>query len=299
MLLAAGLPTFEEFREADRTRRASQQWQSEPSVRLTQVEPSLVLGVTKKHRGDWELQWGAAELLSDWKEKRTQFESALMGSRTNVAVALRFGCAAAVEGQTELATKWLEYCQEHDKTNSVSWLAELWMLRGMGEADRFEPTGAGPVFRDYAEEAARARIRVLEAGGYSKYSARRVGFLPQLYAVRMAQDLRKGNHADYVEKFLLDTAKVMQVAATFLVAELAGESLETSMWERQKDSAMKETRMEALTTRRATLGGLLREMEKRVDAATEEQMVRYFDDLLLLGEVEAMKRLGCEVGRPR
>jgi hypothetical protein len=39
-------------------------------------------------------------------------------------------------------------------------------------------------------------------------------------------------------------------------------------------------------------------MERRIDSATEERMVAYFDDLLLLGEIEAMRRLGRDLGPP-
>jgi len=296
--LAAALPTFEDFREADHARRESRQWQSGASARLMQVEPSRLLEVAKKHRADWELQWGAAELLTDWKQKRPQFEVALVTSGTNTVVALRFACVAAVERQDKLALQWLDYCQRHDKTNNVPWLTELWVLRAQGESDRFEPTGASPVFRDGSGDATRARIRMLETIGYSKYAARRIGFLPKLYAVQMAQDLRRGKHAEYVQQFLLDVAKAMQTSPTFLVAELAGQSLESAMWEHQKDTPGKMSRLDELATRRTTLHELIQEMERRIDSATEERMVAYFDDLLLLGEIEAMRRLGRDLGPP-
>jgi len=298
ILLAAALPTFDDFREADRARRESRQWQSEATGRLMQIEPVRILDVAKRHKADWELQWGVAELLTDWKQKRPHFEAALAASGTNTVIAIRFACAAATERQDELALKWLDYCQHHDKTNNVPWLAELWVLQAQGESDRFEPTGAGPVFRDCSGDAARARIRVLEAAGYSKYAARRIGFLPKLYAIQMAQDLRRGKHAEYVQQFLLNTAKAMQTDPTFLVTELAGESLESTMWGRQKDSLTKTTRQDELATRRTALGDLIHEMERRVETATEERMVQYFDDLLLVGEVEAMRLLGRDLSRP-
>jgi hypothetical protein len=299
IVLAASLPTFEDFREADRARRESRQWQTGTAARLMQVEPGRVLDVAKKRRDDWELQWGAAELLTDWKQKRPHFEAALAASGTNSAIALRFACAAATERQDKLAQQWLEwleYCQRHDKSNNVPWLVELWLLRAQGGADRFKPTSAGSMFRDCSGDAARAQIRMLETIGYSKYAARRIGFLPKLYAVQMAQELRRGQHAEHVQKFLLDVAKAMQSSPTFLVAELAGQSLESAMWERQKDSALKMARLDDLAARRSALGDLIQEMERRVDAATEERMVNYYDDLLLLGEIEAMRRLGRDLG---
>lgn len=290
--LLVALPSFEDFREADRARRESGRWQSEAIARWMQVDTNHLLDVAKRERHDWELQWGAAELLTNWQQKRSQFELALTASRTNVAVALRFACAAAVQKkQSELALRWLEYCQRHDKTNSVAWLAELWVLCAQGEADRFEPSGAGPVFRDYSGEAARARIRMLEAAGYSKYAARRIGFLPQLYGAQMAQDLRGGRHEGYVQEFLMETAKAMQRSPTFLVVELVGQSLESAMWGRREDSPAKVARLEELAERRAMLEGLIRDMEQLVDRAIEERMVRYFDEVLLLGEIEAMHRL--------
>lgn len=295
--VAAALPSFEDFRETDRARRESGQWQSESIGRLLRVEPSRIVDAARKHRADWELQWGAAELLTGWKEKQTQFEIAITSSGTNTAVALRFACAAASEGQDKLALHWLDYCQRHDKTNSVAWLIELWVLRRQGEADRFEPTGAGPVFRDGADGAARARIRILEAIGYSKYAARRIGFLPKLYAVEMAQELRRGRYEGYVEQFLAETAKAMQAAPTFLVAELAGQSLESAMWDRQKDSTVKMSRLDELAARRTMLRELVEEMEHRVDVAAEDRMCEYFDDLLLFGEIEAMRRLGRDIRR--
>jgi hypothetical protein len=298
MVVAAALPTFEDFREADRARRESGRWPSEAAGRLMQVEPSLVLDAAKKHRGDWELQWGAAELLSDWKQKRSLFEAALAASGTNTAVVLRLACAAAVEGRDKIAQQWLDYCQRHDGTNGVPWLAELWVLREQGEVGRFEPAGAGPLFRDGSVGAARVRIRMLEAVGYSKYAARRVGFLPKLYAVQMAQELRRGKHAEYVQRFLLDVGKAMQKEPAFLVAELAGQSLESAMWDRQKDAAPKMARLDELGARRLALGDLIKEMEQRIDGASEERMVAYFDELLLVGEIEAMRRLGRDLGPP-
>lgn len=297
-IVLGALPTFEDFREADRARRESGQWQTEKLVRLMQVEAARVMETAQRHRHDWELQWGAAELLSSWKLKCAFFEAALAGSRTNLGVALRFACAATVEREDKLAAQWLGYCQRHDKTNSVCWLAELWLLRAQGEADRFEPTGAGPEFRDYGAGAARARIRILEAMGYSKYAARRIGFLPKLYAVQMAQDLRRGKHEGYVQQFLLETAAAMQQQPIFLVTELAGQSLESAIWAMQPDSPRKAARLEELAERRAWLTEMLEEMEKRVDAAPEERMVRYFDELLLLGELEAMRRLARDLGPP-
>jgi hypothetical protein len=41
------------------------------------------------------------------------------------------------------------------------------------------------------------------------------------------------------------------------------------------------------------------QLEQRVSVATEEQMVNYFDDLSLRGEVSAMQRLGRELGEAR
>ncbi|MCX7887302.1 MAG: hypothetical protein N3B01_08655 [Verrucomicrobiae bacterium] len=298
IVLGAWLPSFEDFREADRARRESGRWQSEALARLMQVNPARVLEVARRHSHDWEMQWGAAELVSDWKLKRARFEAAVAGSGTNVAVAARFACAAAAERDDALAMRWIEHCQRHDRTNSVSWLVELWLLRAQGEADRFEPTGAGPVFRDYAEGAARARIRVLEAMGYSKYSARRIGYLPKLYAVEMAQQLRRGKHEPYVREFLLETAAAMQRDAVFLVTELAGQSLETAMLALRPDSPAKQARLEELAERRVWVQEMLGELEQRVDAASEERMVRYFDELLLLGELEAMRRLARELPPP-
>ena len=295
ILLAATLPSFEEFRAADRGRRESRQWQSDESARLLRVDPALVTRVADKQRDYWNIQWGAAELLEDWKQKQPRFEAALAKSGSNVMVALRFACAAAEAGQSERALKLLEHCQQQDATNRAPWLVELWVLREMGDADRFEPTGAGPQYRDGADEAARARIRVLEVAGYSKYAARRVGFLPKMHTLRMAQDLRRGHHEGYVSEFLLETARAMQTGATFLVEDLVGQSLESAMWERQTSSPGKETRIEELAVRRASLTKLVQQMEPLADTATEEEMVRYYDNLLLIGEVEAMKRLAREV----
>src|SRR5260221_7192898 len=99
VVLAASLPTFEEFRRADRERRESGQLQTAESMKLLRIDPELIVRTAKKHPNDPLIQWGAAELFTDWEQKRAQFEKVIASSTTtNVAVALRFGCAAAQNG---------------------------------------------------------------------------------------------------------------------------------------------------------------------------------------------------------
>jgi hypothetical protein len=296
-IFAVTLPTFDDFRRTDRVRRQAGQWQSVDTDRLMRVPSSLVIDIAKRNPDDWEIQWGAAELLNDWKQKQPQFEMALTLSGTNSAVALRYACAAAAEHQAAIASRWLAYCQLHEQTNCVPWLAELWLRRVCGATKEFrEPKGGDMMFRDCSGNAARARIRALEAAGYSKYAARRIGFLPKLYAVQMAQDLRREKPAANLDVFLLGVARAMQTDATFIVTELAGESLESAVWDRRTDSPEKMSRLEAMMERRLALTQLLQETERRVDVVPEERMVMYFDDLLFRGEAVAMQRLSLEIG---
>src|SRR5438093_295916 len=94
-LLAASLPTFQDFRRVDRTRRLTGQLQTAELLSVSQIDAGLIKRTAQEHADDATIQWGAAELLVDWAGKHEMFESALHASGTNTPVALRFASAAA------------------------------------------------------------------------------------------------------------------------------------------------------------------------------------------------------------
>ena len=293
VVLAASLPTFDEFRRADRERREKGQLQTTDSLRLTRIDPALILRVAGQHPNDPLIQWGAAELLADWEKKCAQFETAIKaGSATNIAVALRFGCVAALNGDAELATRWLRYCEEHDTNNVTPWLAELNVHQR-----QVQPPPAATEFYDYSAAAARARIALLEAAGYSKYAARRLGFVPEMPALSLARGLIKPPVEKAAEAFVLSAARAMQQGPTFVLTELVGQSVERAQLINETGPAVTE-RMGKLAERRDELTGMIRAIERgTVDQATEVEMIEYFDDVLLVGEESAMKKLAETVKR--
>lgn len=288
VVLAATLPGFEDFRRADRERRESGQWQTESAAALTQVDAKAVAALAEERPGDAALQWGAAELLTEWPARRARFEAALGASGTNSAIALRFGCAAAEQRETETALRWLRYCQQRDADNAVPWLAEWWLTRAASL-----PTNA-TVFADHAAEAARARIQLLETMGYSPYAARRIGYTVGMPVLPMMRDAARQMSA--AERgWLLPVARAMQQGATFVILELVGQSVENILLAGESTTAAAD-RVADLKVRREELTALTREVGLTVvDGATEGEMVRYFDEMLARGEEAAMRQLARTV----
>ena len=285
---AASLPSFEDFRRADRERRLTGQRQTAESMALMRVNPKLIARVGIENPNDPDLLLGAAELGGDWS-------AVLVAGGTNAVVALRFACASAVKRDYETALRWFRHCQTNDTGNAVPWLGELWVLRQqdkMPEAFR-APDGAMD-YRDYVVPAARARIRALEKAGYFPYAARRIGLMQSTFVESMAQDLSRDMKAPRAAPFLLSVARAMQRRSTFLLTELVGQTLEHATLAAQPKADEKEieTRLEEIDTRRDELKQLVAVTERRTaDFATGSEMVKYFDDVLAIGEEAAMKRL--------
>lgn len=280
--LAATLPGFEDFRRADLERRQTGVWETLALRELTRVSTAAVANVATKRPQDALVQWGAAELLPDWPSRQRYFESALALSGSNTMIALRFTAAAVHAGQGAAAEAWLRYCQRQDPSNAVPWIVEAaWWRQRDVVRERLLPAGAGTEYRDGASEAARARIRVLELVGYSPYAARRLGYSPELPVLAMARQLPASDWSRRV-------ARAMQRGPTFLVTELAGQSLENALEPTPERTAELKERREALLALTARVG-------EAVDTAREDELVRYFDDMLLLGEEEALKRLWTTV----
>lgn len=302
------LPGFDDFRRVDRSRRLSGQLETEELLQVTRVNPQLILATVAKHPADWQVQWGAAELLVEWPAKQRFYELALSTSGTNEAVALRCACAAAKYRQDALAFSWLHRCQKKDAGNQAPWLVEVWLrhqaLKGpdlpVEAIVTGQPPSAPTTFRDEGSFAARARIRLLELAGYSPYAARRLGFMPDLYPTVMARELASQPLAESAQPFLLGVAKAMQVAPTYLLTELVGQSLEQAALRTVSGPARAEARDRSveLDVRRDEIKELIATVGRdAVEFATEEQMVRYFDDLVTVGEQEAMLRLLQAVGK--
>ena len=289
-------------------RRMTGQLQTAELLAVTQINAQLLLDTVAKHPADWQVQWGAAELLVEWPNKQRFYEAALAASGTNEAVVLRFACAAARHRQDPLAFAWLRHSEKRDTDNLVPWLVEVWLrYQAVHDVDApveailpDKPPAWATVFRDHGPSAARARIRLLELAGYSPYAARRLGFMPELYPTVMARELAGKHLADSARPLLIGVAKSMQLAPAFLLTELVGESLEQTAMSNESGPSRPETRFRAveLDRRRTEIKELIAGVERNaVEFATEEEMVRYFDELLLYGEQEAMLRLLHAVGK--
>ncbi len=298
---ADSLPTFEDFRRVDRTRRMTGQMQSEELLKVTRIDPALIARTVRAHENDPQMLWAAGELFTDWANKREMYREALIAGGTNTAVALRFACVAIQHTEFELASFWLDDCEVHDSDNTAPWLAEIWMQRHQQRSIKpsHEPSGRTTAFRDYSVEAIRARIRFLEAAGYSAYSARRLGFSPESPVLDMARELAKPPTPVEALPLLKSAAKSMQTRAPFLLDEFVGQSIEGALLMSQKDAATSETvrfRFVEMEGRRKSLQDMLGEVDRgTVDFATEPEMVQYFDNVLSEGEEAAMKDLSTAV----
>lgn len=309
VLLAASLPTFEDFRRVDRIRRVTGQVQTDELLQVTQVDSNLLVTTAERHADDWQVQWGAAELADGWPNQKKFFQSAIERSGSNTAVLARFACAAAWRRDDERALDLLQACQVKDPSNSLTWLVETWLTYHRGNksgsidtpaaADRTRFTGLS--FNDYASAAARARILALERAGYSPYAARRLGFMPEVYASLMARDLAQYPFTASAKRVFARVAERMQNRPTFFLTELIGQTLERAIIQGTEDGRLSRMgfRLAELENRRSEIRELIATVERNaVDIASESDMVRYFDDILMFGEESAMQKLLITINRP-
>ena len=227
-----GLPSFEDFRRIDQARRKSGQRVTDELLRASRIDAGLILRTAQQHADDPKLLWGAAELLANWPEQRKLFEQALAATGTNTGIALRFACAASKHDDAEVALPWARVSQKIDNDNTAPWVAELWWLGRQNQP--MMRTNAPAVwtanFRDYSVEASRARIRLLEAAGYSPYAARRLGVGADSPALTMARELTRPPVDEVTATVLTQTAQVLEGQRQFLIAELVGQTIERSLW---------------------------------------------------------------------
>ena len=301
---AGPLPTFVDFRQVDRTRRLTGQLQTAELLRITRIDPALIVATVQRGTNDAHLVWGAAELLSEWPQRRALFAGALATTGTNKLIALRFACAAAQQRDYDLALQWARYCKEKDADNLVPWLVESWVL--IERKQRQQLPASLPVwvthYRDYTVEACQVRIWLLERAGYSAYAARRLGFKPDSDALLVAHDLCRPPIDELVRALLKQTGDSLQQRRQFLVNELVGQTLERTLFALQTDFDLQtviQSRKEAIAVRREQVKQQLADMEHNViEVATESQMVQYYDNVLALGEEEAMHKLTSIVRVP-
>ena len=293
------LPTFEDFRRVDRVRRMTGQLHTAELLEVTHVDAALIMRTARQKADDPKVLWGAAELLADWPNKRAMFEAARQAATSNLVIQLRYACAAAQNRDFDLALSSLRDYRKRDAGNSVAWWGELWVLHQEKlPLPELQPPG-WVTYHDGAAEAAHARIRLLEAAGYSPYAARRLGFMPDPSVISMARDLAAPPVDTNAAPVLLSVAKTMQDSPTFLLTELVGQTLERGVMASRPDAATSPEvsfRIVEMDKRRDELKALLADVERNaVEMATESEMVQYFDDVLSIGEEAAMKRLAESV----
>ena len=303
--VAQGLPTFEDFRRVDRMRRLSGQLQTEDLLRVTQVDRRLIERTAAQATNDFQVKWGAAELVNSWPIKRVLFEKALEASGSNVMVAVRYACLAGQQRDEDTVLPLLHFVEKNDEGNVVPWLVEWRLMQWESKefAELKVPTLPTIHFRDYAVEAARARSKLLEAAGYSPYAARRLGFAPDTPVLSIARELADQPIEKAAAPFLLGAARAMQERPMYLLTELVGETLEratTAAGVEGQTGAETNLRAVELDRRRDEIKALVSSVERNVvDVANEKEMVQYFNDVLNVGEDIAMHRLALEVqGRP-
>ena len=300
---AEDLPTFDDFRRVDRQRRMTGQFQTAELLRITQIDPGLIQKTAQQTTNEYQVVWGAAELSGNWQIKRNLFESALSASRTNLEVALRYACAAAENHDSVTALPLLRIVEKQDSANIVPWFVEMQLrpAQKKGLADLKLPPSWAIRYRDYAANAARARIRALEAAGYSAYAARRLGFMPETPVLTMARACAEKPIEKVSTPLLSTMAHAMQDRPVYLVTELVGQSLEratTAAGADESTNAAASVWSVELDRRRDYIRALLAAMEHNiVDVATESEMIQYFDNVLSLGEDVAMHRLAQTVRR--
>jgi hypothetical protein len=282
----------------------SGQFQTAELLKITQIDPGLIQKTARQATNEYQIVWGAAELSGNWQIKRNLFESALSASKTNLEVALRYACAAAENHDSETALPLLRLVEKQDSANIVPWFVEMQLPRAPkifgADAQKFlMPPSWAIRYRDYAANAARARIRTLEAAGYSAYAARRLGFTPDTPVLTMAHACAEKPIEKVAMPLLSTMARAMQDRPVYLVTELVGQSLEratTAADVNESTNAVASVRSIELDRRRDEIRGLLTAMERYiVDVATESEMIQYFDNVLSLGEEVAMHRLAQTV----
>ncbi len=300
---AQDLPTYEDFRRVDRLRRMTGQLQTAELLRVTEINRGLIERVAQRATNDYQAIWGAAELIGGWQAKRPLFESALASGGTNLEVALRYACAAAANHDSETAVSLLRIVEKDDSANIVPWFIEMKLLPAQkkGLTDLRSPPSWAIRYRDYAADAARARIHTLEAAGYSPYAARRLGFMPDTPVLAMAHECAEKPIEKSALPLLLTLGRAMQDRPAYLVTELVGQTLERAAigaGEAGQTNAEVSLRSVELDRRRDEIKALLSAVERNVvDVATESEMVQYFNDVLSLGEELAMRRLAETVQR--
>lgn len=297
ILLAATLPTFSDFRRIDRDRRTTGRMQTPEYLEIMRPDAALIQKVVAAHPDDPAIVWGAAELLTDWPTRRALFESALRINGTNLSTAVRFADVAARERQLDLALTWYRHCESNDVSNIVPRLGEAWALRHTGQPPKLASEGLPRAtdFRDYGVEASYVRIQVLRLAGYSPYAARRLGFTADSMALRIAQEFARPPVDEAVVSLLKDAAYTMQQHPKFFLTELVGQTLERAVMAQQTGggtNAAMQARAEELDDRRDVIKEMVATVETNaIELATEEELVAYFDAVLVDGEELAMKWL--------
>ncbi len=283
----------------DRERRESGQLHTTESLQFTRIDPKLIVRIGKEKSNDWEVVWGAAEFQTDWPVRRAMFESALQASGTNKAIAVRYAMVAAEHRDFALAESGLAMPQASDPANLVPSVAKLWVSQQKKLPPGTIALPRAARFQDYAAEAARARIRLLEAAGYSAYSARRLGYQPEMVALTIVREIAQRPIDESAIPLLSDAARAMQQKPTFLLTELVGQNLERAVLMSRPDAAAAAQvaqRLDQLALRREQLLRLVADVEQdAIEYATESEMIDYFDEMLTLGEEEAMRRLAEKV----
>jgi hypothetical protein len=277
-------------------------------LKLTRIDRAAIDRLAQQGTNDYQLIWGAAELISDWPTKRSLFRSALAASGTNLEIELRYACAAAAYNDFATALPLLHAVEKGDTANIVPWFVEFTVLKSQnnGLTDWKMPPSWAIRYHDYSSDAARARIHALEAAGYSPYSARRIGFMPDTPVLVMIRNCLEERINKTGAPLLSRVATAMQDRPTYLVTELVGQSLERVVMqvseEEQTNSTVSGTgadesfRSVQLERRRDEIKSLLSAVGTNIiDLATEAEMIEYFNNVLALGEELAMKRLADTV----
>jgi hypothetical protein len=299
----AELPTFDDFRRVDRARRVMGQMQTAELLEVNQISSVLLARTATQYSNDVRVVWGAAELMVLWSNKQPLYETALRLSSNSVPIAVRYACAAARQGDYETGLRLARYVQTKDTDNLLAWLIEIWIRQAQKDPQppATEPTYWASSFRDYTVEATQARVRLLEKAGYSAYSARRLGFRADSDALLILKEVAAPPIPDYRRKLLKESGIALQHSRQFLLHELVGQTVERTIAVLRPDAATSpevRVRTAEIEKRRDELKELLATLERDViDYATEKQMINYFDDVLALGEEEAMKKLAALVRR--
>jgi hypothetical protein len=305
------LPTYADFQKADAERRKTGTLVSADLLRLTRVDTALLTEAVQKSPDDADVLWSAASLTNDSAKKREWYSRAAKLRKHQAAISLRWGAELLAGRQRADAAEGVALVQvaaANDPNNLAPLAVQIWYFAQQNDTNKVEEVArlaeAADKFESYNILAAQVRVQLLEKLGYSPYAARRIGLMPDLPVETLTRDLTQNEvisltirrmdsyHRELIRK-ILDKTSVQMQRAPLLVTRLVGLTVANAL-------TGQEAHLYKIEEARSDIFALIQAVEqKAIPFATEPMMVKYYNDVLLLGEETAMKNLLAESEKTR